>query len=268
MLHPGQVYRKSDGSPTTASGLIYFRDMRKSLASDQLFVVLVGARNPLNIGAAARAMSNFGFTNLRLVNPYPLAFREAKSAVGASSVLKRAQEYKTISDAVADCSLIVGTTAARNRKLDHELRPLQEGARLIRRALQGHVALLFGSEKRGLSNRDLSYCHWLMRIPTREPNPSMNLGQAVAVCCYELAREPVLVSKRRIRSAAPSADVDRLTSLLLDSLRTSGYMKPTSAVATDEKVRRLVRRLNISPDDAHLLDGMFRQILWKMQRRD
>jgi tRNA C32,U32 (ribose-2'-O)-methylase TrmJ len=84
--------------------------MRKSPASDRLFVVLVGARNPLNIGAAARAMTNFGITNLRLVNPYPLAFREAKSAVGASAVLKRAQEYKTISDAVADCSLVVASS--------------------------------------------------------------------------------------------------------------------------------------------------------------
>src|SRR5579864_2597603 len=174
--------------------------MRKSAAFDRLFVVLVGARNPLNIGAAARAMSNFGFTNLRLVNPYPLGFREAKSAVGASAVLKRTQEYKTISDAVADCSLVVGTTAARNRKLDHELRPLQEGAGLIRRQLlSGNVALLFGSEKRGLSNRDLSYCHWLMRIPTREPNPSMNLGQAVAVCCYELARDRAAVFRRKIQ---------------------------------------------------------------------
>jgi tRNA/rRNA methyltransferase len=242
--------------------------MRKSPASDQLFVVLVGARNPLNIGAAARAMSNFGFKNLRLVNPYPLAFREARSAVGASALLKRAQEYKTISDAVADCSLVVGTTVARNRKLDHELRPLQEGARLIRRELQGHVALLFGSEKRGLSNRDLSYCHWLMRIPTRATNPSMNLGQAVAVCLYELARDRAPVSKRETRSTASSSDVDRLSLLLLDALRVSGYVKATSTVATEEKVRRLVRRLNVSPDDAHLLEGMLRQILWKMRVGD
>jgi TrmH family RNA methyltransferase len=239
--------------------------MRKSPVSDLLFVVLVGARNPLNIGAAARAMSNFGFTNLRLVNPFALAFREAKSAVGASAVLKRAQEYKTISDAVADCSLVVGTTAARNRKLDHDLRLLQQGAGLIRHQLHsGNVALLFGSEKRGLSNRDLSYCHWLMRIPTCEPNPSMNLGQAVAVCLYELARDQTLIHKRQTRSTASSADVDRLTLLLLDSLRTSGYMKPTSTVATEEKIRRLLRRLNLSLDDAHLLEGMLRQILWKM----
>jgi tRNA/rRNA methyltransferase len=96
----------------------------------------------------------------------------------------------------------------------------------------------------------------------------MNLGQAVAVCLYELARDRAPVSKRETRSTAPSADVDRLTSLLLDALRTSGYVKPTSAAATEEKVRRLVRRLKLSPDDAHLLEGMFRQMLWKMRLGD
>jgi tRNA/rRNA methyltransferase len=183
-------------------------------------------------------------------------------------VLQRAEEYKTISDAVADCSLVVGTTAARNRKLDHELRPLQEGAGLTRHhLLAGSVALLFGSEKRGLSNRDLSYCHWLMRIPTREVNPSMNLGQAVAVCLYELARDRAPIHKHKTRPAASSAEVDRLTLLLLDSLRTSGYVKPASAAATEEKIRRLLRRLKLAPDDAHLLEGMLRQILWKMHQK-
>lgn len=239
---------------------------RGSPLSRQFFVVLVGARNPLNIGAAARAMSNFGFASLRLVNPYALAFREAKSAVGASALLRRAEEYKTIPDAIADCSLVVGTTAARNRKLDHELRPLQQGAHLMRQQLHaGNVALLFGSEKRGLSNRDFSYCHWLMRIPTREVNPSMNLGQAVAVCLYELSRDRAPKPKRETRATAPAAEVDRLTSLLLDSLRMSGYIKQASAAATEEKVRRFVRRLRLLPDDIHLLEGMFRQMLWKMQ---
>jgi tRNA C32,U32 (ribose-2'-O)-methylase TrmJ len=90
---------------------------RKAVAgsslSKRLFVVLVATRNPLNIGAAARAMSNFGFVNLRVVNPYELAFREARSAVGASGLLKNAKEYKTVAEAVADCSLVVGTTDAR-----------------------------------------------------------------------------------------------------------------------------------------------------------
>ncbi len=235
---------------------------------DRMFIVLVGARNPLNIGAAARAMSNFGYVNLRVVSPFPVACQEAKTAVGASSVLKRAEEYETLSEAVADCSLVVGTTAARNRKFDHPLRPLAEGARLVRQRLRsGKVALLFGSEKRGLSNHDFSYCHWLTRIPTRQANPSMNLGQAVAVCLYELAREALPPSRRQTRAAAPSAELDRLTSILLDDLRSSGYIKPGAAAVTEQKARRLLRRLKLSQDDSHLLEGMLRQMFWKMRNR-
>jgi TrmH family RNA methyltransferase len=237
--------------------------------SKRLFVVLVATRNPLNIGAAARAMSNFGFRNLRVVNPYELAFREARSAVGASALLKNAKEFKSVAGAVADCSLVVGTTAARNRKLDHELRPLHEGALAIRRKLQsGSVALLFGSEKRGLSNEDLSYCHWLIRIPTLAEHPSMNLGQAVAVCLHELVRRLNARVKAEKQTGGATADVlDRLTTMLLDALCVSGYVKPTTAGHTEQKVRRLVRRLNLSAEDAQVGLGMLRQILWKMRSK-
>ena len=131
---------------------------------DRLRVVLVATRNPLNIGAAARAMSNFGFLRLRVVIPYEAAFREARSAVGASALLSNAEEYKSVAEAVADCTLVVGTTAVRHRELQHPLRRLEYGARLIRKQLgSNRVALLFGSEKFGLSNQDLSHCHWLVR---------------------------------------------------------------------------------------------------------
>ena len=133
-------------------------------------------------------MSNLGFTSLRVVNPYEASFREARSAVGAAPLLRHAETYKTVAEAVADCGLVVGTTAAHNRELHQALMALPEAAPIIRKRLgSGRVALLFGSEKRGLSNADLSHCHWLLRIPTREGHASMNLGQAVAVCLYELA---------------------------------------------------------------------------------
>src|ERR1700678_537301 len=139
----------------------------------RLSVVLVATRNPLNVGAAARAMSNFGFSRLRVVAPYDVAFREARSAVDAPQLLKNAEEFQNVSDAVADCSLVVGTTAAGKRELKHPLKPLEEGAVSIRQALAANrVALLFGSEKRGLSTNDFSHCHWLMRIPTRDENLS------------------------------------------------------------------------------------------------
>jgi tRNA/rRNA methyltransferase len=240
--------------------------LKTSAEFDRLRVVLVDARNPLNIGAAARAMSNFGFQRLRVVNPYEVAFREAKSAVGAAEVLAKAEEFTSVAEAVADCTLVVGTTGARKRALDLPLYRLEQGARRIRKQLAGGpVALLFGSEKFGLSNAELSHCHWLLRIPTREEHLSMNLGQAVAVCVYELIRDAkTALPETRVRSA-PAGEVERITALLMDALRASGYVKPRVAVSTEEKVRRLVRRLRIGPGDAELLLGMLRQVVWKVR---
>ncbi|MBZ5508036.1 MAG: RNA methyltransferase [Acidobacteriia bacterium] len=246
---------------------------------DRLCVVLVSTRNPLNIGAAARAMSNLGFLRLRVVNPYEASFREARSAVGAAPVLASAEEYKSVAEAVADCSLVVGTTAVRHRELQHALRPLQQGAPIIRKRLRsgGRVALLFGSEKRGLANDDLSHCHWLMHIPTREEHISMNLGQAVAICLYELARGAGVARNRTQSKAAQNAEkikpatageIERVTLMLLDALRASGYLGQRSVAAKEEKVRRMVRRLNLSANDADVWLGMLRQMVWKMKQQD
>jgi tRNA/rRNA methyltransferase len=242
---------------------------------DNLRVVLVETRNPLNIGAAARAMANFGFARLRVVKPYDVAFREARSAVGGARLLAAAEACESVADAVADCRLVVGTTAAGRREMQHTLRRLEHGSRLIRRALeQGPAALLFGSEKSGLANDHLSHCHWLMHIPTGDDVPSMNLGQAVAVCLWELARDPgrakAADAPGRARTAratksATGSQNEQVTALLLEALRTSGYVNPVTAASADEKARRLVRRLGIWARDAPVLMGMLRQMLWKMR---
>ena len=243
------------------------RKLRSPLGAnfrDRLIVVLVSTRNPLNIGAAARAMSNFGFSRLRVVNPYEIAFEEARSAVGATNLLKTAERFRIVADAVADCSLVVGTTAARNRKLDHELLPIEKGAAAIRKRA-GRIALLFGSEKRGLSNADLSHCHSVLRIPTEKSHPSMNLGQAVAICLYELVRSGNIAAKNQKYPLANSASLDRLTELLSDALNFAGYMSTGAGAISEQKMRRFVRRLHLSEEDATLLSGMLRQMLWKMQ---
>lgn len=233
---------------------------------DSLCVVLVGTRNPLNLGAAARAMSNFGFDHLRAVNPYKIAFREARSAVGAEAVLRKAEEYNTVAQAVADCSLVVGTTAGSRRDLIQPLRILPEGAAELRRQMSsGRVALLFGSEKRGLSNQDISHCHWLMRIPTRAEHPSMNLGQAVAVCLYELTRELSATSAQPPKTAT-SGEIERITALMFQGLTASGYVKPRTSVSAEAKLRRLVRRLQLPAEDVEVWMGMLRQIVWKLQQ--
>lgn len=213
-------------------------------------------------------MSNFGFRRLRVVVPYEAAFREARSAVGASELLTNAEEYKTVAEAVADCTLVVGTTAVRDRNLQHQVKRLEPAARLIRKQVQsGNVALLFGSERIGLRNQDLSHCHWLLRIPTSEENISMNLGQAVAVCLYELVRDGKATAAPQPEYVEPAAagEVERITGMLFHVLRASGYTDPRRTASTEENVRRLVRRLNLPGRDVEFWLGILRQVIWKVE---
>jgi len=232
---------------------------------ENLRVVLVATRNPLNIGAVARAMSNFGAMRLRVVNPYEKAFREARSAVGATAVLRAAEEFETVEEAVADCGLVVGTTAIGNREVKHPLRSLDKAGTVIRKRLaRENVALLFGSEKKGLSNEDLSYCHWLVHVPTRAEHQSMNLGQAAAVCLYELARGKRSFEERVKRGAASMETVERITEAMLDCLVRSGYVAARSEELAEEKLRRMVRRFALDEADAEVLLGMVRKMEWKL----
>ena len=240
--------------------------MPAPLELDRLRVVLVSSRNPLNIGAAARAMSNFGFSHLRVVNPYEKAFRTARSAVGAAKLLASAGEYTSVADAVADCTLVVGTTAVRHREVQHPLRRLEYGARLIRKHMaSGPVALLFGSERYGLSKQDLSHCHWLIRIPTVEQNISMNLGQAVAICLYELIRYGRASARSEKQLLATGGEIERITVLLADVLSTSSYMLPQRAAETEQRIRRMVRRLQLSAQDVEAWLGILRHVQWQLR---
>jgi TrmH family RNA methyltransferase len=252
-------------------------------------IVLVDTRNPLNIGAAARAVSNFGFKHFRLVHPYDVAFQGARSAVGAEKILETAEVYETLTEAIADCALVVGTTAIRHREVHLPLRRLEAGARIIQKHLaQKHtaqksasrkqesvaaagsnrVALLFGSEKFGLSNEDLSHCHWLMRIPTREEHISMNLGQAVAICLYELIRDAKSAAKfeRLPEKSIPATagEVERFTHVLTEALSLSGFLDRRTVADADDRIRRLVRRLKLPQRDADMWTGIMRQIVWKL----
>jgi len=246
---------------------------------DRVVVVLVATRNSLNIGAAARAMSNFGFSNLRLVRPWDPSFQEAReaerSAIGAADLLARAQVFPTVAEAIADCTLVLGTTAVTaggRRDLVHPLDRLEESAGLAHSHLENteaRVALLFGSEKTGLTNDDLTHCHRLLRIPTREEHISMNLGQAVAICLYEFVRTASVEIQPCNDAAQPApalaGEVDRLTEMILEALQATGYIAPGAEAATAEKLRRNLRRFPLTRQDAQLALGMARQILWKLR---
>ena len=246
------------------------------LSDDQrgrMCVVLVGARNPNNIGAVARAMYGFGFGDLRIVSEYPVALEGARSAVDASEVLAGAREFSGVAEAVADCNLVVGTTAGGKRVQEHPLYSLAKGGGLVRGHLAsaGHrVALLFGSEKTGLSRDELSYCNWTMTIPMFERagvrRPSMNLGQAAAVCLYELVRGGDSPTVPALPDAAAD-DLDRLTGLLAEVLAASEYSRRHPASGDEAALRRLVRRMQLNEADAAMWMGILRQALWKIREK-
>jgi TrmH family RNA methyltransferase len=249
--------------------------MANGLELDRIVVVLVRARNPNNIGAVARAMHDFGFSTLRVVNDYAVPFETARSAVDASAVIARAATFATVAEAVADCTLVVGTTAVGERALQHPLFALPEAATAIRSEMArvqhgGRVALLFGSEKTGLSNEELSHCNWLLTIPMQQHeevrHPSMNLGQAVAVCLYELVRQKGALAEITAPAKAEAGEVERITLLLTEVLEQTGYTKRHPANCDEAQIRRLVLRMGVTASDAPVWMGVLRQVLWKQRQ--
>ena len=237
-----------------------------------LDVVLVAPRNPLNIGAVARAMANFGFEHLSVAAPFAPNWREARSAVGAPDLLRDAREFATLAEAVAPCTLVAGTGTLTHRQPDQRVASLPELEPLLRRELAGggRAALVLGPEKHGLTREDLSYCHLLVEIPTDPRQPSMNLGQAAAVCLYELARpaaQPVEAAGEMGEAAASSGSLDRLAWLIEETMAAANYSPPSMEAANRYDARILLRKLGLSTLDTRRVMGLFRRILWRLNRR-
>lgn len=246
---------------------------------DRIDIVLVSPRNPLNIGAVARAMANFGFARLAVVAPFEAHWREAKSAVGVPELLKNARETATLAEAIAECTFVVGTGTLTYRKPEQPVIPLPALAPFVQEGIQrgGRVGLVFGPEKHGLTRDDLSYCHMLVEIPTNARQPSMNLGQAVAVCLYELTRalpnENLDSESERLQNAgadrnAASGALDRLAEVVEQTMTAAGYSPRIMQAANRHDLRLLLRRLCWTEPDAKHALGVFRRILWRLAHPD
>jgi tRNA/rRNA methyltransferase len=252
---------------------------------DALEVVLVTPRNPLNIGAAARAMANFGFRRLAVVAPFAPTWHEARSAVGAGELLREAVEAATLAEAVSDATLVIGTGTLTYRKPEQPVVSLPDLVPLVSRELArgGRVALVFGPEKHGMTREDLSYCQILVEIPTDARQPSMNLGQAVAVCLYELAvgegraigqkttpeaeTRPCTEADRTevAKAAAPSGRLELVAGVIEETMREAGYSPKTMQAANRHDLRLTLRRLSLGEQDTRRVLGLFRRILWRLK---
>jgi tRNA/rRNA methyltransferase len=171
---------------------------------------------------------------------------------------------------VADCTLVVGTGTLTYRKPEQRVVPLPDLAPLVGQELArgGRIALVFGSEKHGLTREDLSYSHLLVEIPTDPGQPSMNLGQAVAVCLYELAVRAVAAEKTPPEPAlaAASGRLERLAGVVEEAMQAVGYSPRAMQPANRHDLRLLLRRLTLTEHDTRRILGLFRRILWRLKR--
>jgi tRNA/rRNA methyltransferase len=216
-----------------------------------------------------------------VVAPYAPHWREARSAVGAPELLAAATETATLAEAVADCTLVVGTGTLTYRKPEQTVVSLPGLTPLVRREMErgGRAALVFGPEKHGLTREDLSHCHLLVEILTDSRQPSMNLGQAVAVCLYELASRVFLSPESapevgtgqaadaagEPRPAADSGDLELLAGVVEETMVAADYSPAHMRDANRHDLRLLLRRLAPSKRDTRRILGLFRRILWRLK---
>ena len=192
-------------------------------------IILVRPRNPDNIGAAARAMANFGLSELALVGAFETDWNEAAknwrleasvSAIHSMDIIESARLYGTITEAAADCSLILGTSALHWLNPERDVILLSKAAEYVAANSGGKTAVLFGSEKTGLTKEEMSFCRALINIPTLPKQPSMNLGQAVAVTAYELAARGTAAAPSGARAGyeAKPMEIERMVQQICGKL--------------------------------------------------
>ncbi|MDJ0556679.1 MAG: RNA methyltransferase [Microcoleaceae cyanobacterium MO_207.B10] len=240
----------------------------------QIKIVLVEPAGPLNVGSVARIMKNMGLSHLVLVNPQcdPLGDEARKMAVHAAEILEAATIVQTLPEALEGCQRAIATTS-----LDRSLPTNLEDPRHSLPWLVGYqAALIFGREDRGLTNVELNYAQRFVRIPSDDAYPSLNLAQAVAICCYELSQVQSMEcseAEAKGQESLPTSDSEapldileayyqQLEALLLEI----GYLYPHTASSRMEKFRRLFNRAYPSTQEVGMLRGIIRQMNWALSQ--
>ncbi len=236
---------------------------------DNIRIVLVNTSHPGNIGGVARAMKNMGLTQLYLVEPKDYPSEQAQwRAANAGDVLAGAKVVASLDDAIADCGLVVGTSA-RERRIPWPLfTPRECGERAVVEASEHPIAILFGREDRGLTNEELHKCHYHVHIPTNPDYSSLNLAAAVQVLTYEL-RMSCLIKQNSGEALhfddwdMPPAKLDALEnyySHLQDTLEKLGFIQTDNPRQTMTRLRRLYNRVRLDEMELAIMRGMLTSI--------
>jgi len=249
-------------------------------------IVLVETAGARNLGSVARVMKNFGLSELWLVNPKCDRHSEEAMhmAVHAPEILDNARIVDTLPEALVGCQRAIAT-AGRIDKGEMKVTTPPQGLSWLSQVTNSEIAtsaIVFGAEDRGLSNTEIQYCQKVMRIPVNPDYPSLNLAQAVGICCYQLqllwdnsqCHENLTsqIAQDLIKSApidlATREDIEACYQQLEAVLLKIGYVYPHTAVHRLRKFRHIFDRANLNPSEVAMLRGIMRQVNWATAHLD
>jgi tRNA (cytidine32/uridine32-2'-O)-methyltransferase len=225
--------------------------------------VLCETSHPRNIGAAARALKTMGFSDLALVNPKEFPSVEASSrASGATDVLAGARVVDTLQEAIADCGLVVGASARRRKRRWPEMNPRECALETMQSVQTKPVAIVFGTERSGLSNEQMDRCNALVYIPANPDYSSLNLASAVQLIAYELhfAHGHFVPAQEPKYPPATGEDMERFYGHLERVMTASGFLKPDNPRQLMRKLRRLFNRAQVDEHELAILRGLLTSV--------
>ncbi len=226
-------------------------------------IVLVRPRGSGNIGSIARAMKNMGARELAIVGPARTgSFWARAMATHGRDILEEAKIYATIREAIADCGLVVGTTCRGGLYRRHRQTLREVAPKIAEAARTGKVALIFGPEDHGLSNRDLQHCQLLLTIPAHPEYQSLNVAQAAVICLYEIYLATVAPAEHAHMERARADQIERLFDRMRTSLLRIGFLDSENPEHMLLAFRRILGRADLEEKDVRILTGLFRQIEW------
>jgi tRNA/rRNA methyltransferase len=240
--------------------------MKKRINLDSISIVLVRPKFHANVGSVARAMKNMGFHRLVIVQGCsPLHMDAYKLASGAEEILERAEEFFTLSEAIAEMGCVVGTTSRDRKEKISLLTPKALAKRLVTISERNPVGLVFGPEREGLTNEELSLCHFRVTIPSSESFPSLNLAQAVMVLCYELFQTQGRVESDSF-SVAPVEQVEGMFVHMEETLVGIGFLDPKDPKRIMRTIRKIFARSQLEEREVRILHGIWSQMTWFLKK--
>lgn len=241
--------------------------MEGKLNLDSVSIILVRPRFHENIGSVARAMKNMGLHRLIVIDGCsPLHGNAYKLASGAEDILERAEELPLLREAISEMGCVVGTTTRTGKERSPLLTPKSLAKKLVPISLKNSIGLVFGSEKEGLTNEELSLCHLFVRIPSSEIFPSLNLAQAVLVLCYELFQSSMTIEENPVR-LAPAEQLEKMFEHMEKTLVEIGFLEFGNPKRIMRALRRLFGRSQMEEREVQILQGIWSKVDWHMKRK-